>query len=331
MSTARFAAGSYHLSRTFLQLDGDSPMSSRSWKSILVAVRDPVGRKQIAIRKAARIAACTGAKITLFHAFSAPLVLPVPPPSDPDEILRVVARQRREQLLKLARPLRADGLDVACEVVWDFPAAHAIVRRVLESKPDLIVAESHRHSRIARWFLANSDWELIRECPCPVWFVKHERVPKKPVIVTAIDPTHAHAKPSALDDRLLEAAATVRRQLDGRIALIHVDDTARMAAVSGSAPAVTQASIDRLAKRNGIDDATSVLRTGNPAKVLTASAAELKADLLVMGAVSRSGLSHSHIGNTAEAVIDDVACDVLIVKPRRFKTAVPRKGPKLPA
>ncbi len=75
--------------------------------------------------------------------------------------------------------------------------------------------------------------------------------------------------------------------------------------------------------------ATHLLKTGTPEDELVETAAELKADLLVMGAVSRSGLGHSHIGSTAEAVIDNVTCDVLIVKPRQFKTAVPRKGPKL--
>jgi universal stress protein E len=85
----------------------------------------------------------------------------------------------------------------------------------------------------------------------------------------------------------------------------------------------------RLAKRNHITATTRVLKMGTPAEVLVASAAELKADLLVMGAVSRSGLGHSHIGTTAEAVIDDVTCDVLIVKPRGFKSTVSRKGPKL--
>jgi universal stress protein E len=77
--------------------------------------------------------------------------------------------------------------------------------------------------------------------------------------------------------------------------------------------------------------ANQVLRTGVPAEVIRAVAAELKPDLLVMGAVSRSGLSHFHIGNTAEAVIDDVPCDLLIVKPRGFKSAVPRQAAALPA
>lgn len=311
-------------------------MPTQSWKSILVAVRDPVARKQIAIRKAARIAEACGARITLFHAFSAPFPLPDPMPSDSSAVLRAATRQRRDQLQKLARPLRARGVAVDCEVAWDFPPAHAIVRRVLADKADL--AESHRHSRVARWFLANSDWELIRECPCPVWFVKHERLPKNARVVAAIDPTHAHAKPAALDDRLLRTAAAVTHQLGGNVALLHVEDIGRIlpprlitraASEAGAMGTVTRDSMAALAKRNRVAVTACVLKMGNPADLLVASTAELKADLLVMGAVSRSGRALSHIGSTAEAVIDGVTCDVLIVKPRQFKTAVSRKGPTL--
>ncbi len=158
--------------------------ADKPWKTILVAVRDPAQRKQMAIQKAARIAAVRGASVTLFHAFSKPLPSTAAMALEPEEILRAFAKQRRDELLTLARPLRTGGLKVACEVVWDFPPTHAIVRHVLARKPDLVVAESHRHARLARWFLANSDWDLIRECPCPVWFVKQPRqfrpaVPRK--------------------------------------------------------------------------------------------------------------------------------------------------------
>ena len=47
-------------------------MSSRPWQSILVAVADPARRGQPAIRKAARLAAASRARVTLFHAFAAP-------------------------------------------------------------------------------------------------------------------------------------------------------------------------------------------------------------------------------------------------------------------
>jgi universal stress protein E len=41
-----------------------------------------------------------------------------------------------------------------------------------------------------------------------------------------------------------------------------------------------------------------------------------------MGAVSRSALQRVFIGNTAERVLDALACDVLVVKPRGTKTRV---------
>jgi universal stress protein E len=45
-----------------------------------------------------------------------------------------------------------------------------------------------------------------------------------------------------------------------------------------------------------------------------------------MGAVSRSGLQRLFIGHTAERLIDQLNCDVLIVKPRGFKSPI-RKRP----
>ena len=50
----------------------------------------------------------------------------------------------------------------------------------------------------------------------------------------------------------------------------------------------------------------------------------VRAAIVVMGAVSRSGLRRAFIGNTAERVLDRLPCDVLVVKPPRFKSAVAR-------
>jgi universal stress protein E len=317
-------------------------MPTNRWKSILVAVADPAARQQLAVRKAARLATASGARLTLFHAFSQPFPLPQPLPSSPEAILRAVAKQKRAQLEQLAEPLRRSGLRMACEVAWDFPPAQAIVRRVLAGKPDLLVAGSHRHTRLGRWFLANADWDLIRECPCPVWFVKRDRLGARPLIVTAVDPSHAHAKPSGLDERLLKVAGAVREQLDGRMGLIHVEDVLLTAPLAflpalpaalleppGVRRAAARRAVARLARRHGIAADAALVWPGLPAKVIPVIAAKLGTDVLVMGAVSRSGLSKAFIGSTAEAVIDAVGCDVLIVKPRGFRTTVPRRAPRL--
>jgi universal stress protein E len=54
---------------------------------------------------------------------------------------------------------------------------------------------------------------------------------------------------------------------------------------------------------------------GNPATEIPALARSLRAGLVVMGAVSRTGLKRVFIGNTAEDVLDGLHCDVLVVKP----------------
>ena len=51
------------------------------------------------------------------------------------------------------------------------------------------------------------------------------------------------------------------------------------------------------------------------------------AQILVMGAISRSGLKGLLIGNTAERMLDRLGCDILIVKPADFRhpvSATPR-------
>jgi universal stress protein E len=304
-------------------------MSVVKWKSIVVAVRDPGARKQLAVRKAGSIAARTGARITLFHAFSAPRPLSLPMPADPAAILRMETSRRRTALDAVAKRLRARGIDVQTEVVWDFPPAHAIVRHVLERKPDLVIAESHRHTRLARWFLAVSDWDLIRECPCPVWFVKHERLPAKPRILTALDPGHPQAATSRLDDRLLATSVALAASLTGSVTLVHAEDPARLETPADRAR--TDAALMRLAQRHRLREATRVVRPGSAAKTIVDVARSLEADVLVMGVLSQSVPGVTHVGHTAEAVLDDVACDVLVVKPSGFRTAVTRKRPRLAA
>ena len=50
------------------------------------------------------------------------------------------------------------------------------------------------------------------------------------------------------------------------------------------------------------------------------SMTRIRSDVVVMGAIARSGLKRLVIGNTAEAVLDALTCDLLIVKPPGFTT-----------
>jgi Universal stress protein family len=49
---------------------------------------------------------------------------------------------------------------------------------------------------------------------------------------------------------------------------------------------------------------------------------------VVMGAVSRSGLKGLFIGNTAERILDELSCDILLVKPLKSRNRVSASGDK---
>ena len=189
-------------------------MRTKRWKLILIVVADPFARAQPAATKAAAIAKRCGARLVFFNTFMMPQPIADAPMDSHEQIIAAAIRQRKERLEELAARLHVQR-DSTCIVRWDFPIHEAVVRQVRQTKPDLVVAESHRHGRLARIVLANTDWQLIRDCPTPLWFVRSPELPRRPRVLVAIDPRHTHDKPARLDDRLLQSAHTLTAQLDG--------------------------------------------------------------------------------------------------------------------
>ncbi len=65
---------------------------------------------------------------------------------------------------------------------------------------------------------------------------------------------------------------------------------------------------------------------GSPVETIPGLAQQLGSGLVVMGAISRSGLKRLLIGNTAERILNCLTADVLVVKPAEFKTRVAQRG-----
>lgn len=318
-------------------------MSTRRWKVILVVVTDVFAREQLAAKKAAAVARRCGARVVLFNAFMVPQPVSDVPMDSREQIIGSAIRQREQRLAQIAAQQRLPST-TKCIVRWDYPIYEAIVRQVRQSKPDLLITESHRHGKLARIVLANTDWQLMRDCPCPLWFVRSPELPKQPRLLVAVDPRHTHAKPTKLDDRLLQAAHTLTRQLGGRIAMVHAYETPA-SAVPGMlmepvrlpispqrtrdfVATMTQA-VTKLAAKHRVSAADCVVREGAASNVIASEANRRSSDVLVMGAVSRSLLARPVIGSTAERVIDHVDCDVLVIKPAGFKSRVKRAAVKV--
>jgi universal stress protein E len=287
-------------------------------RRILAGVKDPGARSLPAVEKAARLADACGAELALFHAIAVPVA------ADPylyaqggfESFERQVRDSHLEQLERIAQRLRSGGLRVRVAADWDYPVHEAIVRHASRIKADLVVAEAHAGRRLAPWLLRLTDWELLRTCPVPVLIVKTARAWRRPVVLAAIDPVHAFAKPAGLDAGILKAGAWLSRALGGALHVMHAANP-----LAGTEAQARQA-FDSELRQAKLPRGRRHLVRGAPSEAIPRAARALGAAVVVMGAISRSALKRIVIGNTAERVLGDLPCDVLVVKPARFVTRV---------
>jgi universal stress protein E len=301
----------------------------------ILAIVDPTSDVQPALDKARLLARRSGATLELFICDFDPS-LSGRPLFDTAKLkeLRVEFLDERTELLEaLADEIRAEGLTVETHVHWDNPLYLGVLRRVQESSPDLVVKDTHHHSVVRRALLTNTDWNLIRSCPAPLLLAKARDWPAQPRILAALDPEHSGDQPAALDHAILDAAGLLSGSLAGELHVVHAFLSAVLiAALTGAGagalafPAVSAGEVvvkerERVAAviagvvaRHSVPDARIHLEQGSAVDVLQIVARSLPADVLVMGAVSRSRLQDMFVGSTAERVLDRLPCDVLVVK-----------------
>ena len=93
----------------------------------------------------------------------------------------------------------------------------------------------------------------------------------------------------------------------------------------------TRGALERTLRGVAIPRTRQHLIPRHPIDAIEQAADAIGSNIVVMGAISRSGLKRVVLGNTAEKLLDHLPCDVLIVKPRHFATPVPkaRRGAQL--
>jgi universal stress protein E len=316
-------------------------------RKILVAIADLHNVPGGALRRAAALARATDARVELFHCVTAPRT----------ESKRIGKRlidmqltpegslsMAQKALERIARSKLLQGCRVHSLAVWDKPAHEAIIRRVIATHADLIINGTRSRGLADRMFLRHTDWELVRHAPVPLLLVKSDLQAGRTVVLAAIDPLHANAKPARLDSLILDVAAGMAAVLKGTLHAFHayMPPSVTYAAGIGVPVVWDTTEIDtghtqqvvrefaRTLRRTQIPISRRHLRVGAATTELAACAQRIRATLVVMGAVSRSRLDRLFIGSTAERVLDELACDVLIVKSRGFTSPLAARPPRRP-
>lgn len=320
------------------------------FKRILVAVRDIEGFSSATLRKVAALARSSEATVELCHAITEPQLLETVwrdrSGRPADVIFQTIESKTNSRLSRLARTGPLAHMRVTVHSNWDNPAYEAIIRRALAMEADLVVVEAPRYGPELRPFLRHTDWQLILNCPCPVLLIRPQGRYDRSQVLVAVDPLHAADESADLDRRLLSVGKYLARMLHGDVHACHVylpmaaSTTSRSlhserspADVESQPSKTVRRAFERLASRSRVSPDHCHLVKGRVSVGVASVARKVRARILVMGALSRSSEMRDFIGNTAEQILEHVASDVLVIKPRGFKTAVSPKvasRPKFP-
>jgi nucleotide-binding universal stress UspA family protein len=223
-----------------------------------------------------------------------------------------------------------------------------VIRSVLRSEYDLVVKAVENTDFMKRLF-GSVDMHLLRKCPCPIWLIKTPEKSKYNHVLAAVDfdfdSLQAVASEQAFNNEILDRAAAFALSDKAFLHLVHAWEafaeksmiahgdisSESVAAHVQKQQLIHQKELYRLGEALSDRIGTNAYNKLSPSfhlpkgpakKLIAPLAAELGVDLVVMGTVARTGISGLIIGNTAEAILDQLACSVLAIKPPGFKTPV---------
>jgi nucleotide-binding universal stress UspA family protein len=301
----------------------------KRFRNILAVYGDKVGADDVFCH-AVELANANNARLTLIDALPERYTTPAE------------VAERRKRLTRLVPAIKAEGVgDVSVDVFVGQPFLQ-IIRQVIRAEHDLVIASADGGAILRNVYFGSTATHLMRKCPCPVWIVKPHQSLSRSRILACIDPSPGpgsgeHAD-NELDRKILDLATSLAVANDAELHIIHAwdvegKDRDTMASETPDAMRKTILTKHEREHRERVDALLmdySLARVrhqvhfprGVPQKAIVGLVDEHDIDLVVMGTVSRTGISGLIIGNAAESILSVVQCGVFTVKPRGFQTPI---------
>lgn len=304
----------------------------QSIKSILVVI-DPTVKRDFVVERARLIAKATAAKVTLFvnNANSLNQQSYQYEGIDPEFFIKqrkLFIDHHKHMLEALAAEFAKDKIQTSTIFEEKNNLAEAIIVQAEQMQANLVVKSTHHHNLAQRLLITNTDWRLIRKCPSPLLLVKPREWQAKGKIVTGVDPMHPKAEQSRLDHELLETTQFLAAALQQEPLVFHsyfpfvsnlFTEGLQTEAVMGRIREQHIEKLNKLLASHKIDANNIHLSCGELVPKLNEFLHETAANLLVIGALSRNKLERAVVGETAEKILEDCSCDVMVVKLNRHK------------
>ncbi len=225
---------------------------------------------------------------------------------------------------ELSEELAGEGFRVTAQQVScdHLHPTDAILAERQASDCDLVIKQHYPDNPLTKSLLTPEDWKLLRHCPVPVLLVKTKRPWTGGLVLAAMDVDNPEDVHRELQANIIVHAVDLAELIQGSVHAACAYPQTFFSSADSSSPKLDGNAAHCLEACSWFqneyelhDHQLHILE--GPAKAVIAQIAhELEAVVTVIGTVARSGLSGMLIGNTAEALLDRVESDVLVLKPR---------------
>lgn len=302
----------------------------KSVKRVLVATKPRQGELPLSVYHARFLTESLDAELRLLSCVFDPEISLGLSKGEPEAAAAQVGlvESERSVLAELSASLTDWGVEAEVVVRWGYPTEDVVLNEIERWKADLVVVGTHEAGSKPYTRLAQLDWQLMRSCPCPMLIARDPKFEGYTKVLAAVDPLHRHAEPSGLDQAVLESASLLAKATEAQLLVAHVypdpQDYALASAVevqpgvyygNENIEDVHRKALMELVENFGIRRSQVLMKSGDPAEQLGNAIIENEIDLVVLGALKRGRLEQWLLGSTAERVVAEVACDVLLIKP----------------
>ena len=302
----------------------------------ILAVIDPELTTQKSLARAIEIASINGASITAFltiYDFSYEMTTMLSM-DERENMRQAVIDDRTEWLVNfVSENFSTQRVSIDVKIVWHNRPYESIIYEVIDKGYDLIIKGTQQHDSLKSVIFTPTDWHIMRKAPVPVLLVKEHDWPSGGQIVAAINVGVDVDEHISLNEEITKQALHFAKLLSSNVHLVN-SYTGTPVNIVIEIPEFDPTTYDESAKlhheqcmqnhsdKHHINKKHCHVDIGLPEDVIPKYAEQLDAELVVLGTVSRQGISAALIGNTAEHVIDKLNCDVLTIKPYGFVSPV---------
>lgn len=263
----------------------------------------------------------------------------------PAEMCDIAVTENRNRLDEIVENEVDSGISVETIVFVGKPFLE-IIRQVLRRNHDLVIKCAEDATRLTGMLFGSTDMHLLRKCPCPVWITKSTEQPRYRRILAAVDRDPEEAVKGVLNRQILEMSTSLALAEHSELHIVHAWQFAAEDILRSARTDVAHAEVDAIETEEvnerrrwleslvttfsakGEDDKAESLSRhfhvikGAAKHAVPVTAKKLNVDIVVMGTVARTGIAGFFMGNTAEAILNQLDCSVLTVKPPGFVSPV---------